>query len=224
MSEPDSDRKPSELRSEFELQTRYRSRTPTPRRSRSRSSELAIPTPLESEPRPNHHCLSSPFTLKHNSPPEHIGNYETPWIIDTGATDHMVCSTSYLDELAPCTQTFVQLPNGTKAQVTHIGTVRLSDFLILTGVLCVPSFTFNLISVSKLTQKPDISLFFSNNLCFIQVLSTWMMIGLAKVHNGLYHLLPPSHDSNNNPSLAFLNQARVNQAVVQQDLIYGILD
>lgn len=50
-----------------------------------------------------------------------------PWIVDTGATDHMVCSTAFLSSITYETEAYVQLPNGTRAQVTHIGTVRISD-------------------------------------------------------------------------------------------------
>ena len=70
------------------------------------------------------------------------------WIIDTGASDHMVHSVSCLSSITSTINTFVYLPNGEKALVTHIGTVHISDQLTLYGVLCVPSFTFNLISVT----------------------------------------------------------------------------
>jgi hypothetical protein len=74
------------------------------------------------------------------------------WIIDTGATDHMVCSLSFFTTIIATISKFVKLPNGQLALVTHIGTVRISASLILTDVLCVHSFSFNLISASKLTK------------------------------------------------------------------------
>ena len=42
--------------------------------------------------------------------------------------------------------------------VTHIGTIRISSTLTLIDVLCVPSFSFNLISVNQLT-KGSINIF-----------------------------------------------------------------
>ena len=48
-------------------------------------------------------------------------------------------------------QISVRLPNGDVAKVTHIGTVQLSSTLILENVLCIPTFSFNLVSISKLT-------------------------------------------------------------------------
>ena len=70
------------------------------------------------------------------------------WIIDTGATDHMVHSVSCLTTITSTINTYVYLPNGERALVTHIGIVHISETLVLYGVLCVPSFTFNLISVN----------------------------------------------------------------------------
>jgi len=75
-----------------------------------------------------------------------------PWIIDTGATDHMVCSLSFFTTITATISKFVKLPNGQLVSVTHVGTVRISSSLILTDVLCVHSFSFNLISASKLTK------------------------------------------------------------------------
>lgn len=84
--------------------------------------------------------------LHHNS--HHLEN--TLWIIDNGATDHIVCSSTLLTSITSTTHAFVQLSNRSRVEVTHIGIVKLSGSIILTGVLCVPSFTFNLLSISKL--------------------------------------------------------------------------
>ena len=64
--------------------------------------------------------------------------------------------------------------------------MHISPSLILTDVLCVPSFTFNLISVSKLTKPLNCCLIFLGDCCFIQDLAQWSMIDLSKAHNGLY--------------------------------------
>ena len=75
------------------------------------------------------------------------------WVFDTGPTDHFVCSVDLLTSIIATMQSLVQLPNGESAQVTHIGTVILSSSLTLTNVLCVPSFSFNLLSISTLTHS-----------------------------------------------------------------------
>jgi hypothetical protein len=111
-----------------------------------------------------------------------------PWIVDTGATDHMVCSVSFFTHITAIISTNVQLPNGAIASVTHIGTIKISETLVLTDVLCVPSFNFNLISASKLIKSLCCCLIFLSNYCFIQTLSPWKTIGLGKEHNGLYYL------------------------------------
>jgi hypothetical protein len=111
------------------------------------------------------------------------------WIIDTGATDHMVCSLSFFTIIIATISKFVKLPNGQLVSVTHVGTVRISSSLILTDVLCVPSFSFNLISASKLTKFFSCCLIFLADFCFIQNLLTWKMIGVGRENAGLFHLL-----------------------------------
>jgi hypothetical protein len=120
-----------------------------------------------------------------------------PWIVDTGATDHMVCSISFFTSITTIISTNVQLPNGAIATVTHIGTVKISDSLILTEVLYIPSFNFNLISASKLIKHLCCCLIFLYNHYFIQSLNPWKTIRLGKEHNGLYYLLQTSFPSSN---------------------------
>ncbi|KAL4620721.1 hypothetical protein ACB092_06G176100 [Castanea dentata] len=106
----------------------------------------------------------------------------------SGATDHMVYFVSCFTSITVTFNTHVNLPNGEVTFVTHIGTVRISDNLLLQNVLCVPSFTFNLISVCQLAKSILCCLIFFGNLYFIQDLAHWSMIGLGKEINGLYLL------------------------------------
>ncbi|XP_030941568.1 uncharacterized protein LOC115966477 [Quercus lobata] len=110
------------------------------------------------------------------------------WVLDTGATDHFVCSVDLLTSITATIQSLVHLPNGESAQVTHIGTVVLSPSLTLTNVLCVPSFSFNLLSVSTLTLSQPYCLVFLSTYCFIQDLLPWKTIGMGKAVDGLYLL------------------------------------
>ncbi|KAA8532313.1 hypothetical protein F0562_032346 [Nyssa sinensis] len=50
-----------------------------------------------------------------------------PWIIDTGATDHMICSPSFFTTVTSSMSNFVKLPNGEVATVTHIGPFSLDN-------------------------------------------------------------------------------------------------
>ena len=100
-----------------------------------------------------------------------------PWIMDTGAIDYMVHSVSQFTSITSIVNTCVYLPNGDQALVTHVGTMHISSTLVLNEVLCVLSFGFNLILVSKLTKTLFCCLIFLGNCCFIQDLAQWSMIG-----------------------------------------------
>ena len=95
----------------------------------------------------------------------HIGS--TDWILDNGATDHKVHSLHFFKSITSSIQIFVRLPNGDMVNVTHIGTVQVSASLLLENVLCIPSFSFNVISISKLTQNSSCCYIFLSNYCFL---------------------------------------------------------
>ena len=82
------------------------------------------------------------------------------WVMDTGASDHIICSISFFQTYTTVDNCVVELPNAESVHVTHVGTVKLSNFLILEHVLCVPSFSFNLLSVSQLTCSLPLCLVF----------------------------------------------------------------
>ena len=94
----------------------------------------------------------------------------------------------------------VELPNGETTRVTHIGTITLSSKLILKNVLCVPSFYFNLLSISMITKSQACCLVILSSYCFIQDLINWQTIGVGHVLEGLY-LLQCSSLSQALPSL-----------------------
>ena len=78
------------------------------------------------------------------------------WVIDTSATNHIACFMHLLTSFSEISHTMVELPNGESAIVTHVGTIKLSSHIIPPpppNVLCVPSFSFNLLSVSALTHS-----------------------------------------------------------------------
>ena len=136
--------------------------------------------------------LSFTPTLRHSTFSAKIVDREvihaTDWVIDTGATDHMVHSITCFTSITATLNTYVNLPNGEVVSVTHISTVKISERLTLHNVLCVPSFSFNLISVSQLAKSMVCCLIFFGNLCFIQDLAHWSTLGLGRECNGLYLL------------------------------------
>ncbi|KAJ0047128.1 hypothetical protein Pint_06129 [Pistacia integerrima] len=84
----------------------------------------------------------------------------------------------------------IKLPNGTTTLAMHVGDIHLSDHIVLKHVLCVPAFSFNLLSAKSLTTHSNCYLIFFSNSCYIQDLSSWRTIGMGTMHNGLYHLQP----------------------------------
>ena len=86
----------------------------------------------------------------------------------------------FFTSITSIVQISVRLPNGDMAKVSHIGTVQVSPTLLLENVLCIPSFSFNLISISKMTQSSYHCCIFLSQFCLIQDLQLWKMIGLGK--------------------------------------------
>ena len=110
------------------------------------------------------------------------------WVINTGASDHIVCSVSILASIISISHCVLKFPNDESATVTHVGTIQLSTQFTLHNVLCVPSFTFNLLYVSKLTKHLPFCLVFLSQFCFIQDLTCWRTIRVGEMHHGLYLL------------------------------------
>ncbi|KAF7131949.1 hypothetical protein RHSIM_Rhsim09G0112600 [Rhododendron simsii] len=110
------------------------------------------------------------------------------WIIDTGATNHMCSSLTLFTTYKSCpTQSFVELPDGSSTQITHIGTIKLSPTLTLENVFHIPSFKYNLLSVSQLARSNNCIAIFSPLSCSFQDLSTRRTIGQGNIHEGLYY-------------------------------------
>ena len=73
------------------------------------------------------------------------------WVIDSGVTNHV---TSIRFEFQSCTSTTdrrVRIADGSYNHLVGKGTVCVLPNLTLSSVLHVPSFSFNLLSVSALT-------------------------------------------------------------------------
>lgn len=59
-------------------------------------------------------------------------SFSNSWILNTGATDHMVSSISLLTTITSSVHIKIHLPNGEHVIATHIGTVTLTAGFILT--------------------------------------------------------------------------------------------
>lgn len=80
----------------------------------------------------------------------------------------------------------LHLPNGRTTPITHIGDVFLTSSIVLSEVLCVPSFHCNLVSISKLTADSSASIIFFKHSCLLQDLSLKQMVEIGRVDGGLY--------------------------------------
>ena len=135
-------------------------------------------------------CLHTSITLEHSVFSSNLvvpsDIFPQDWIIDS-ATDHMLHSISLLTKITLIVHISIKLPNGESVLllVTHIGQVQLSTDLVLDNVLCVPSFSFNLISIGKLTHHLRCCCIFLSNFCFIQDLVQWKTIELSRKHGGM---------------------------------------
>ena len=100
------------------------------------------------------------------------------WVIDSGATDHMVGNSSLFTTFQshPFTST-VTLADGSKSCVLMSGTINPTPLIPLTFVLRLPHFSFNLISMSKLTRTFNCSISFFLGYGLFQDLLTKRVIG-----------------------------------------------
>jgi hypothetical protein len=115
--------------------------------------------------------------------------HSSPWIIDSGASDHMTGDATLLNEYNQCTNnSTVHIADGSSSQVKGIGLSRLLRDMILNSILHVPNLDCNLLSISKLTRDLNCVAKFFPHLCLFQDLDTGKKIGSAKMCSGLYLL------------------------------------
>ncbi|XP_042056166.1 uncharacterized protein LOC121800724 [Salvia splendens] len=107
-------------------------------------------------------------------------------IPDTRATHHVCYDQSLFNSASPISNASVNLPNGNAAPVTHRGTVKLTSLITLSSVLHVPSFSFNMISVSALTQNSSCTIIFTHNSFQIQEALLGTVIGRGNRIGNLY--------------------------------------
>lgn len=76
------------------------------------------------------------------------------WIMDSGATDHIFSNRDLFSSFQSLIQPhYIGLPDGHHAIVSFVGDIHLHDSIVLHGVLYVPSFKYNLLSIPKFTRQ-----------------------------------------------------------------------
>nr|XP_025884729.1 uncharacterized protein LOC112940683 [Solanum lycopersicum] len=111
------------------------------------------------------------------------------WIVDSGATDHMVRTKDLLTHGSTVKSSGnVQLPNGDSTKVTHSGCSQLQGGEVVKNVLYVPELNFNLLSVAKLTRQLNYCAIFYPDFFLLQDLFTGKVKEIGEEKGGLYIL------------------------------------
>ena len=114
------------------------------------------------------------------------------WVIDSGATEHMTGNPNLFSTFQPHSSTpHVTLADGSTSRVLGSGIVNPIPSLSLSSVLSLPNFSFNLLSVSKLTRDLNCVISFFPDHCLFQDLTTKRIIGRGHESGGLYVLESP---------------------------------
>ena len=120
-----------------------------------------------------------------------VSSSSSEWVIDSGATDHMIGNSSlfstFQSQSSPST---VTLADGSHSCVLGSGTIVPTPSIPLTSVLSLPNFSFNLIYVSKLTRTLKCYISFFPDFYLFQDLMTKQIIGRGRESRGLYILDP----------------------------------
>ena len=89
-----------------------------------------------------------------------------PWIIDSGASDHMTSTSQLFQSYSPCSgNKKVRIADGSFSSIAGTGSVQISEKIELKSVLHVPKLACNLLSVSKLSRDSNCRVYFFDSLC-----------------------------------------------------------
>ena len=118
-----------------------------------------------------------------------VSSSSSEWVIDSGATYHMIGNSSLFSTFQshPSTSS-VTLADGSQSCVLGSSTNFPTPSLLLSFVLNLPNFSFNLISMSKLTRTLKCYISFFLGFCLFQDLMTKQIIGRGCESGGLYIL------------------------------------
>lgn len=113
------------------------------------------------------------------------------WYVDSGASVHMTAVQSWLQEVSsPKACSEIMIANNEKLHVVCKGNIEISTQqgydITIKDVLCVPSLTTNLLSVSQMIKNNN-SVSFSNNQCLIHNAKN-ELVAVANLTDGVYKL------------------------------------
>ena len=99
--------------------------------------------------------VSTPSTtlVRSSKPNTCLISSSSKWVIDSGAIDHMTGNSNLFTMFQPHSSiSTVTLANGSTFCVLGLGTIHPTPLITLTSIMSLPQFSFNLISISKLTH------------------------------------------------------------------------
>ncbi|KAK1429347.1 hypothetical protein QVD17_11555 [Tagetes erecta] len=118
----------------------------------------------------------------------HNINFSDHWIIDSGANQHMVSTDNGLSNCVDVSELSLTVlhPNGTKAHITKIGNLKLSDNVILKDVLVIPEYNVNLLSVNRMAKENKVFSLFTDSTCYVQDFLHQKLLMTGNELGGLY--------------------------------------
>ncbi|XP_075087691.1 uncharacterized protein LOC107759690 [Nicotiana tabacum] len=133
------------------------------------------------------------------------------WIIDSGATNHMVSSLDFFTDFINIPKgesRKVQLPTGETSRIMHLGSSNILNGVQIKNVIYVPQFRYNLLSVSQLTRDIGCFIAFFPAWCVFQDICNGKVKGIGKLEKGLY-VLDLKHKSNPKLPIGVITSALV---------------
>uniref|UniRef100_A0A803LC78 Retrotransposon Copia-like N-terminal domain-containing protein n=1 Tax=Chenopodium quinoa TaxID=63459 RepID=A0A803LC78_CHEQI len=144
--------------------------------------------------------LSSAINFAGTTIAFHVDNLKhvfdkTAWIIDTGASDHMVGNLDLFASIHKLKNPIkVSLPDGTFTFVLYAGSVALTVDLLIHNVFYIPSFKHNLLSVGRLLDHHSLVAHFEKDSCLFQDLVSKQVKAVRTRFSGLYKFSSTSSD------------------------------
>ncbi|KAA0033038.1 Cysteine-rich RLK (RECEPTOR-like protein kinase) 8 [Cucumis melo var. makuwa] len=114
---------------------------------------------------------------------------KNPWILDSGATDHLTGSSEHFISYAPCAgNEKIRIADESLAPIAGKGQIVPFDDFALQNVLHVPKLSYNLLSISKITRELHCKAIFLPESVYFQDMSSGRTIDTARHNRGLYIL------------------------------------
>ncbi|KAL5840805.1 hypothetical protein ACOSQ4_013413 [Xanthoceras sorbifolium] len=112
----------------------------------------------------------------------------TPWIIDSGASNHMTSVSSLFNTYSPCSGLEqIRIADESLSPIAGKGLIKISEKIRLNYVLQVPKLACNLLSVSKLLKESNCCVIFFYSHCEYQDQISGKKIGSSRMRDGLYY-------------------------------------